>query len=345
VPMQTCGLHIKEVDRIDFFGISKDGSMEMPGREKIPDLTVFHVASLLFSEDVIREGLRDHSGTPVPPLPEEWPITARLQREVYGVVDRSLPRFDQLRSMVDYLRDEYVVDLESSDETSSLSTFIDQRSGGSHLFATAAALMARELGFRSRLVKGFYVRPGSFDLAAGHADILPGDIHFWTEIQLEDGRWFEIEPTPGFRQPNYKPSLRLLAMQFLSRYWLAGTGISLALVAAWFSRRIWCNALLALIWKLSAGLGGRRRLRLAMTIIESRAKLAGAARPSGVSQRAWLQTIGARDPTIGDAARQFCDVADSVFFGSKNDVPSSATRLVELLPLRIFIQLEKGAPS
>ncbi|MEM6473636.1 MAG: transglutaminase domain-containing protein, partial [Planctomycetota bacterium] len=47
VPMQTCGLHIKEVDRIDFFGISKDGSMEMPGREKIPDLTVFHVASLL----------------------------------------------------------------------------------------------------------------------------------------------------------------------------------------------------------------------------------------------------------------------------------------------------------
>lgn len=51
VPMMTSGLHIKDIDRQDFFGIDDDGSFFMPGRDKVPPLTVVNVASLSVMED------------------------------------------------------------------------------------------------------------------------------------------------------------------------------------------------------------------------------------------------------------------------------------------------------
>ncbi|CAN0450882.1 unnamed protein product, partial [Hapterophycus canaliculatus] len=57
VPMMTSAVHIKDVDRQDFFGIDDDGSFFMPGREKVPQLTVVDVASMKVMEDELWDGL------------------------------------------------------------------------------------------------------------------------------------------------------------------------------------------------------------------------------------------------------------------------------------------------
>ncbi|MEM6692199.1 MAG: transglutaminase domain-containing protein, partial [Planctomycetota bacterium] len=56
-PMVTAGVHVKDIDRSDFFGLESDGSFAMPGRKRIPPLTVIHVASLAPTEDEIRSSL------------------------------------------------------------------------------------------------------------------------------------------------------------------------------------------------------------------------------------------------------------------------------------------------
>ncbi|MFG0290028.1 MAG: hypothetical protein ACF8CQ_17740 [Rhodopirellula sp. JB044] len=54
-PMMTAGVHIKDVDRQDFFAIDDDGSYFMPGREKVPQMTVVNIESQTFLEDVLCE--------------------------------------------------------------------------------------------------------------------------------------------------------------------------------------------------------------------------------------------------------------------------------------------------
>ena len=114
------------------------------------------------------------------------------------------------------------------------------------MFATVAALKAREIGFQSRIVTGFYVRPNSFDIAAGHANVMPKDVHVWTEIQLDDGRWFEIEPTPGYREPVYTPSTWLVAKRFATAYWMHGLVIVGVFILLFFTRLVWIEWLLAI---------------------------------------------------------------------------------------------------
>ena len=106
-------------------------------------------------------------------------------------------------------------------------------------------MMARELGFPSRLVTGF---ARSFDLATDMR-VLPQDVHVWAEIRLEDGRWFEVEATPSYAQPQYQPSLWLRAKKFLEP-----TGCSSSLDLLWSSLSedlsVWVDWVLHNIWSV-----------------------------------------------------------------------------------------------
>ncbi|QDV44484.1 Transglutaminase-like superfamily protein [Stieleria neptunia] len=338
VPMMTAGVHIKQIDRQDFFGITPDGCFFMPGREKVPPLTVVHAASINLTEDAIRAGLKER----VRPQPQH-PGIGELSDRI--VADQTVS-FDKLQSIVNHLRTEFTFTRDGDAAASSLTEFLQSRRGGDHLFATTAALMARQIGLSSRLVTGFYVRPDAFDITAGHASVLPQDVHVWAEVQLQDGRWFEIEPTPGFRQPHYKPSWTLLARRFAAASWPIIVGGAVALVCVYLTRCVWIDWLLAAAWSQARWLRPRRRLRLAIRIIETRARLAGQRRPIGKSQRAWLEQLTHADATLASAARQFSDAADVLFFGAGNP-PSKrdATALVDLLRVRTINALTKEATS
>ena len=314
----------------------------MPGQEKIPPLTVVHVASRNLSEDEIRDGLSKVMGDRNDRDPSN-PATVEIRRRVDEITADDSHPYDKLQSIVRHLRSEFTFD--RGHETQSddpIHEFLQTRRGGDHLFATTAALMAREMGLQSRLVTGFYVRPGAFDLGAGHASVLPGDVHVWTEVKLGDDGWFEIEPSPGYRQPKYEPSLWLLGRQFATAYWPMLAGLVAVAAVGYLGRRVWIDWLLSLIWSLSRWLRPRRKFSLGMRIIEARAKLAGNRRPPGRPQRMWMEDLTRGDTAIRHAACQFCDSADALFFNAADGkIDDSATRLVRMLRTQTIFELSR----
>ena len=350
VPMLTSGVHIKKIDRQDFFAISKDGCFFMPGRIKVPPLTVIHVANALLTEDDIREKLHAKSelAATVPHMHSLEPSTANLINElVQSAGVRALKPTDQLASCIDQLRTEFTFDRHADTAASTLREFLQSRQGGDHLFATTAALMAQKLGLPSRLVTGFYVRPDAYEITAGHSCVQAEDVHVWAEVQLDDGRWFEIEPTPGYIPPHYKPSWGLLARKFAVAHWPLMLGSTLSIFLVYLTRRIWVDLLLSTAWYLSGFLKPRQRTRLAVGIIEARARVAGTVRPVGQSQRAWLEDLVRPDSNVAVVAKRFTDSADSLFFGNSNELAhQDSLQLVSLLRVRTIISLKhKTTPS
>lgn len=251
--------------------------------------------------------------------------------------------YQQLQSIVEHLRSEFVFDRTVETKTEKpIEEFLRTRRGGDHLFATTAAIMAREIGLESRLVTGFYVRPTAFDITAGHASVLPDDVHVWVEIKLDDGRWFEIEPTPGYAQPIYTPSLWLVTKRFAAAHWIHVLGIIAIAIFGWLTRLIWIESILAALWKLTWGMRPKRQLTIAMRIIETRAWLTGKRRPVGKPQRDWLESLASSNDELRIGVRQFCDAADRTIFGSATALDrASMTCLVRSLTARTFQTLGK----
>ncbi|MEO1617952.1 MAG: transglutaminase domain-containing protein [Planctomycetota bacterium] len=337
VPMLSGAVHVKEVDRQDFFAIDRDGSFFMPERDWVPPLTVVHVASQSLLEDQLRErlSLAPKIGTNENNSLESW---RSLAHEVTKAFEEP---YDKLNAIANHLREEFVLDRSVTfDDGSALEGFFKSKRGGNHLFATAAAVMADELGLESRLVTGFYVRPDAFDFAAGHSNVLPTDVHFWVEVKLRDGQWFEMEPTPGYLPPTYKPSWRLLAQRMAARYWPHAAISIVSTGCLFWLRRYWINFGLTLIWLVRGLFPVQQRLRLGMWIIETRAALAGMRRPSGTTQRTWLEGLSEGDGAIADASRQFLDVADAAFFGRRNiTLREDSLRVVRMLSVQTISNL------
>ena len=80
------------------------------------------------------------------------------------------------------------------------------RRGPDYLFASAAAVLLRSLGYPTRVVSGLYAAPGRYDPRTRHTPVTGDDVHFWAEVRLPDGLWVAVEPTPGYElMPPVRP--------------------------------------------------------------------------------------------------------------------------------------------
>ena len=337
VPMLTSGVHVKDVDRQDFFGIDDDGSFFMPGRDKVPPLTVVNVASLSVMEDELLNRLS---------VCQDNECSHEILKAFPTLLDtHSDAPYEKLQALVNCLRTQFTFDRQAtSDSPDIVDEFLKTRRGGDHLFATTATLLAREIGLQSRLVTGFYVRPEAFDIAAGHASILPEDVHVWAEIKLDDHRWFEIEPTPGYHEPIYSPSLWLLAKRFAIANWHFGL-MGLGFVAVLFLMRlILMEWMLVGWWTTTRFMRPKTQLVIAMRIIETRAWMTGRRRPVGKPQRDWLETLTQSNKELGQRVTRFCDVADNAIFGRAGELSRGPmNEFVKSMTTPIFQQLNKQA--
>src|SRR5690606_9212094 len=66
------------------------------------------------------------------------------------------------------------------------------KEGHCELFATAAALLFRELGMPSRVVAGFRVYPTGEVLTARNTDA-----HAWVEVWVKGKGWVPVDPSPA----------------------------------------------------------------------------------------------------------------------------------------------------
>ncbi len=78
-----------------------------------------------------------------------------------------------------------------------LAVFLQRKVGYCVHYASAMAVMARELGIPSRIAVGF--QPGERVLKDGSVQYLvsTNDLHAWPELYFEGVGWLRFEPTPG----------------------------------------------------------------------------------------------------------------------------------------------------
>ncbi len=316
-PVGTAAVHVADVDRDDFFGITADDAWFMPGRSRIPELTVVRlltrrfVAGELRAVETMPRALNDRSAEPDF---EGKEAAARLARRWTAGLESD---YERVERVVSRLREGFVFDrTTASDSDDPLADFLDRRRGGDHLFATAAAVMLRSLGIESRLVTGFYTSPRGRDWLAGHVDVLADDAHVWAEVLVAEDLWMAIEPTPGYALPVFYESASQRALAAVKAATPTLLAALLAVAVLWWSRCRWGEWACRLAWRLSWPLAARRRVALLVRLLDIRGRLAGVRRPVGMTPRDWIErTVRAVDGSLAASAERFFDLADAVFFG------------------------------
>ena len=131
---------------------------------------------------------------------------ARLSRLAVELGGTEGSREERVRRVSEGLRQRYAYTRQMPDrtETDPLTDFLFvQQEGHCEYFASAMAVLSRELGVPSRVVNGYV--GGDRSPVDGSLLVREGHAHAWTEVWLED-RWVVIDATPGAQAPAYERS-------------------------------------------------------------------------------------------------------------------------------------------
>lgn len=331
--------HIDKVDQADFFGFSSDRCLEMPGRDFVPDYTTVRLVNRsidlekLLALTKMCPGVSTSEHPSASDLADDAGVLAANQL-VQAWIPNPAHEWENVQLVVDRLRSEFTFERtsepatttrpgvardNSADETSDVSPlqkFFASRRGNDVMFATAAAVMLREIGFRTRFVTGFYVDPKQRDRLTGQTPITTQDAHAWLEVDVGMDTWIPLEPTPGFLQPSYRVSLAYRLRQ--NALAIAGTcvGLIVATGCLWLSRAYLFELLCRLLSFVLPWVSDRRRVRWLVGVLDRRCRLAGMARPQSIPPREWLLQCSQKQTAAWTHALiRFFNEADRLNFG------------------------------
>jgi transglutaminase-like putative cysteine protease len=102
----------------------------------------------------------------------------------------------------------YSTDVDVAEDADALLTFLTQtKTGFCQQYATAMAVLVRELGIPARVAVGY--RAGTLQDDETHL-VQSTDAHAWVEVFFEGYGWLPFEPTPGHgTHPNAQPGTYL----------------------------------------------------------------------------------------------------------------------------------------
>lgn len=139
-------------------------------------------------------------------LPDVYTDTSGVSAEVGDLAERVVEAagaqngYESAVALQQFFRDtdEFTYDLEASAEgDDTLTEFLfDTRTGFCQHFASAMAVMARELGIPSRVVVGLL---NARSTGANSWEFTAHSLHSWPELYFEGVGWVMFEPTPGQR--------------------------------------------------------------------------------------------------------------------------------------------------
>ncbi|MFT2815970.1 transglutaminaseTgpA domain-containing protein [Leifsonia sp. A12D58] len=158
------------------------------------------------------EGQLRSSSTDYPPniqftlaLPEDIPeIVSTTAREV---TSGSASPYDSALAIQDYLRSSlFTYDTQSPVESGYdggsldvIAAFLDVKRGYCVHFASAMAVMARDIGIPARIAVGYLPGGRVTDVTQGYGQYVVDshDLHSWPELYFPGVGWLAFEPTPG----------------------------------------------------------------------------------------------------------------------------------------------------
>ncbi|MEU4454518.1 transglutaminaseTgpA domain-containing protein [Nocardioides sp. NPDC023903] len=133
-------------------------------------------------------------------LPAELPPT--LAETAQRVGARTDDRLDVAYALQDWFQSgEFAYDLDAPYQPGAdlrepyavIEALLTERRGFCVHYASAFAVLARELGVPTRLAVGY----ASYASTDNETDVLGRDLHAWPEIYIDDVGWVAFEPTPG----------------------------------------------------------------------------------------------------------------------------------------------------
>jgi transglutaminase-like putative cysteine protease len=125
---------------------------------------------------------------------------ARLQRKLTNFaadVNKNLPLSQQLSALKKLINDQcsYSLDIKNEREINALENFLfEEKSGYCEFYASAAAMLCRELGIPSRIAFGW--SGGKYYESSNLFVFRSKDAHAWTEIYLDGYGWVIYDTTP-----------------------------------------------------------------------------------------------------------------------------------------------------
>jgi len=125
-------------------------------------------------------------------------LDPRIRQLAEDVTSHASTPYDKALAIELYLKSHYAytLDLRGDPGSDPLAYFLfTRRAGHCEYFASAMAIMLREIGIPSRYATGFL--PGEFNDIGGDYIIRASDAHAWVEVYFPGYGWMTFDPTPG----------------------------------------------------------------------------------------------------------------------------------------------------
>lgn len=329
LPTLTREFRIGLVNRGDFFTQPSAEVVWLAGENaKIIGGEVIETISDTIDEDrITSELMTGHSAGPLYRwIPDDPQLRATLSGTLKNWIDARSDPWRNVQSILHRLRQDYVhesIEEGTIPQSSDIVAFLTKtRRGPDYLFATAAALLIRELGYSSRLAIGYYAGPQHFDLWSRTTPIQSTQLHTWTEVFVA-GRWIPLEPTPGYLTLGPRRTwagtvqLTLHRMrELILRHPALTTASALSVVAMIVFRSMMFDLVYTLICSIALRIQRDDRLRWAHWLLDRRLQLVGQPRPPSTSLRRWLAIATRRDPSEGVLLHQFFSRFESAVYGA-----------------------------
>jgi hypothetical protein len=132
-------------------------------------------------------------------LPEDA-LDPRIEQIANGWTEGATSDYDKVLAIQRHFHAtefgfEYSTDVEIADDADALLTFLTQtKTGFCQQYATAMAVLARELGIPARIAVGY--QAGTLQ-ENGRYLVQTKDAHAWVEVFFQGYGWLQFEPTPG----------------------------------------------------------------------------------------------------------------------------------------------------
>lgn len=311
------------LDRPDFFALDANGVLFMPDRLHVPDYTVVRMIGSRIDQQRVEQML---ANKPRHAQPSQLDSNCRelMAKILHDNVPEDAQGWSQVAAVIDCLRTGYHYDRDwrpdmPEDEQTPLLQFLRARRGPSYLFATAAAQMLNHLGHETRLVTGFYVNRHNWLAAQRETAILPSDAHVWLEINVGQGYWIPLEPTPGFDpEPVAIGWWYAIKKAFLPIAVFIMAMVS-GLATIYLARRLVLECLCQVSRLMALLVSHRYRIAWLAWLLDARCHLSGVPRKTGDVLRAHLQSVlGDRLPLeLNEQLHRCLLAADRVCFGGQ----------------------------
>ena len=140
-------------------------------------------------------------------LPGEDVLDPRIEQLAKAWTDGAASDYEKVLAIQQHFHSDgfqYSTDVDVADDPDALLTFLTQtKAGFCQQYATAMAVLVRELGLPARVAVGYQAGTLQDD---GRYLVQSDDAHAWVEVFFEGYGWLQFEPTPGHgTHPNADP--------------------------------------------------------------------------------------------------------------------------------------------